>query len=141
LAPLPPGHSEDRNAADEQREADRPRRKEELFDLVVKERPQHRSREKRHDNGDQEFSPIFVATGKPFEDEPHARPIEPQHRGDRTRLDDDRVRVRSLRLGDVEPTLRDQEMTRRADGEVFREPFDEPEDECLDPIHARSLRC
>jgi hypothetical protein len=65
--------------------------------------------------------------------------VEANHRDDCARLDYDGVGVGGLTASDSQKALGDEQMSRRTDREVLRQPLHEAQDQCLPPAHGRSI--
>src|SRR5207249_2972444 len=101
---------------------------------------QQHARQGRGDEGKRHVPGEPHAAGVASEEPAHhlndARPIEPEHRQDRTALDDDQVGVeRILRVRPIEAQQRrgEDEMPRRAHREVLRDALHQPQHDRLPP--------
>ncbi len=135
----PRSDADQQHAAEAERRKHRDRPKEMRLDEVVEKHPEHRRRQERDEEIDQEPQScgILPEEAADHREDPHA--IEPKHREDRAPLDDDVERVdrllrRRVAIEAEQPRGQD-EVPGARDRQVFGDPFDDPEDRRIEDGH------
>ncbi len=127
---------DERDAADDERDAHDPRVEQHGLDEVVQQRAEHRGRQEREQDADHEAARRRVdeeADRKPDD----AHEIDRQQREDCAELDQDRKGVAEVLVAEAEEMLHQQQMSSRRHREVLGEPFDHAENGRLDEVEHR----
>ena len=133
-----PCHGQDGDPANEPCGDRRPEPGEESVDPLFKEQACQGRRNESKDNIAQQNHPLGVFTHQAFRHAAGFGKVDAQHRKDGPRLDDDGEGFGRFIVGDAQRTLREEDMTRAADGEIFSDPLNEADNECLQPVHGKS---